>query len=67
MKSTRGFTIQLVFGSWATPTIQFGDVIMMRICLGFVALEFIAMDMENFMVNVLKERNAAQSAKENRR
>src|SRR5690606_3480008 len=56
LKSTRGFTIQVVFGSWAKPTIQFGDVIKFRICLGFMAVDVIGMDMENFMVNVMKER-----------
>lgn len=56
-KDTKGFTIQIAFGSWSKPTIQFGDFVRLRVCLGFCAVSFIAADMENFMVNVLKKGN----------
>lgn len=54
-KTTKGFTIQIAFGSWATPTIKTGDFIRLRICLGFCAVSFIAADMENYMVNILNK------------
>ena len=57
MKDTRGSTIQVAFGSWAKPTIQFGNFIRLRVCLGFCAISFIAADMENFMVNMLRRTN----------
>ncbi len=52
-----GFSVFICFGKWATPTIQFGSFIRLRICLGFVAISFYTTDMENFLTMLMKERH----------
>lgn len=57
-RTTTGFTVQIAFGSWAKPDIQFGNFVKLRICLGYMAISFIAADMENYTYNLLTERKA---------
>lgn len=64
MKPTNGFTIQIAFGGWATPHVQVGDVIKLRVCLGLMAISFIGMDMENFQVNQMNRIKQLESKRE---
>lgn len=49
MHPMKGISFTLAFGKWAKPHVGVGEYTA-RICLGFVALTFYTLDIEEFIV-----------------
>ena len=69
MKETRGLTFQIVIGKWSKPAIRWNRQIY-GVCLGWIAISIIPIDMEVFFHLVVKkmleqERQLAATAKDN--
>ena len=54
MQSSKGLTFMVVFGKWAKPHFRFGKGTY-GICLGWMAISFVTLDIEVLSSNALKK------------
>ncbi len=55
MKTTKGLSIWLAFGSWGGFGIYFGNPTLFRICLGWISFCILLMDIENTLDNCFQK------------
>lgn len=66
--STKGFTFQIVFGSWAKLRIESKGDVLLRICLGYCAISLIKLDMEALIHNMnVKDKSLMEDNQNERR